>query len=48
MRKGGAATGADLGGSSNYLNEILKSRSEEGFLGKSNLPRVSRKPKRYL
>jgi hypothetical protein len=31
VRPGGAATGADLGGSSKYSNENFEGRSGEGF-----------------
>ena len=39
---GGAATGADLGGSSNYSSENLEGRSGEGFHGNSSWPWVRR------
>ena len=39
---GGAATGADLGGSSKYSNENFEGRSGEGFRENSNWSRVTR------
>ena len=39
---GGAATGADLGGSSKYSNENFEDRSGEGFHVNSNWTWVSR------
>jgi len=39
---GGAARGADLGGSSKNSNENFEGRRDEGFRGNSNWPRVSR------
>ena len=38
----GTASSADLGGSSNYLNEIFEDRSGEGFHVNSNWTWVSR------
>lgn len=39
---GGAATGADLGGSSKYSSENLEGRGGEGFHGNSSWPWVRR------
>ena len=39
---GGAASGADLGGSSKYSREDLEDRSGEGFRVNSSWTRVSR------
>ena len=41
-RPGGAAPGADLGGSSNYSSENLEGRSGEGFRANGAWTRVSR------